>query len=197
MGRPWADLVLSWAVLGCSLAPFCGYRAKFENQQKTNSFCCFFSSLGPSAEGSCGGLGASWTVLGRLGTVLERLGAVLERLGVILGRLGTILKRPGTSWGVLGSSWSRFVAILEPSWGHLGATLGRPWVVLGLFWAVLGVLKLLLVAIDRTSKIIEKPIVFGGVSGWGPYGNGLCGGLGASWTVLRRLESALRADEKL
>ena len=33
--------------------------------------------------------------------------------------------------------------------------------------------------------------------GLGPSGKGSCGGVGASWTVLRRLESALRADEKL
>ena len=32
---------------------------------------------------------------------------------------------------------------------------------------------------------------------FGPFGKGSCGGLGASWTVLRRLESALRADEKI
>ena len=103
---------------------------------------CLGEGLAAFWSESWGGLRAVFgrlgAVLGRLGAVLERLGAVLERLGVILGRLGTILKRPVTSWDVLGSSWSRFVAILEPSWGYLGATLGRPWVVLGLFWAVLG-----------------------------------------------------------
>ena len=83
-------------------------------------------------------------------------------------------------WGVHGSSWGCF----GPSWG---------------------VLKLLLVAIEHTSKIIETHTQFSLVfKGWGPSGKGCCGGLGAFWTVLRRLhrereslESALRADEKL
>ena len=88
-----------------------------------------------------------------------------------------------------------------PSWSHLGAILEPPSGVHGSSWDCFGpswgVLKLLLVAIERTSKIIEKPLVFVGFSGLGLSGKGSCGGLGASWTVLRRLEPALRADEKL
>ena len=40
LGRPWVVLGLFWAVLECSLAPLCGYRANFENHQKR--FCWFF-----------------------------------------------------------------------------------------------------------------------------------------------------------
>ena len=108
---------------------------------------------------------------------------VWERLGSVLARSWDVL---GPSWDVLGRSW----VVLEPSCRHLGAVLGRlgailepPWGVhgssWGCFWPSWGVLKLLLVAIERTSKIIEKTTVFiGFFQVWGRLGRGLVAVLG-------------------
>ena len=56
---------------------------------------------------------------GRLGAELGRLEAILGRLGAVLGLSGGILGRPGRSWG-------RLEAVLEPSWGRLGAVWRGP-----------------------------------------------------------------------
>ena len=97
----------------------------------------------------------------------------MGRLGAILGRLGTVLRRSGTSWGGLGSSW-----------GHLAATSG----VHGSFWGCLvpswGVLRLLLLLIDRTPKVSNKRSVFVSLLRFGVVVKGFCGRLGDSWAVL-------------
>ena len=169
--------------------------------------------------GWCGLSGALGKVLQRFETnhgvvfqrslgVLERSWGVLERswsvFGVILGRLGTVLRRPGTSWGGLGSSRTRLVAILEPSWGvcgHLGtilepsgASMGRLGTVLGRLGVFFGSFLWLSSELRESSKNLQFLLVFLGL---GSSRMGSCGGLGASWTVLRRPESALEADEKL
>ena len=69
--------------------------------------------------------------------------------------------------------------------GRLGAVLGRLGVFLSLWLSS---------ELRKSLKNLQFSFVF---SGLGPSGKGSCGGLGASWTVLRRLESAFRADEKL
>ena len=61
--------------------------------------------------------------------------------------------------------------------GRLGAVFGRPW----------GVLELLLVAIERTSKIIEKLTVFIGFFKFGAVWEGI---LWRSWGVLDGLETS-------
>ena len=81
-------------------------------------------------------MGTSWGVLGRLEKVtwdvLARFGASWGGLEAVLGRLGVVL---GRSWADLGASWSG----LGVSWGGLGSHF---------------------VAVGRTFKIIEKPLVF-------------------------------------
>ena len=64
-------------------------------------------------------------------------------------------------------SWRGPGAVLGRSWGGLGAVLGRSWGVLGglvASWrglaAILERLGAVLVAIGRTTKNIEKPLVF-------------------------------------
>ena len=95
--------------------------------------------------------------MGRLGAVLERLWGdlgtswdSLEASSDVLGRSWVVLE---PSCSHLGAVLGRLVAILGQSWSHLGASMGRLGAVFGRPW---GVLKLLLVAIERTSKIIRK-----------------------------------------
>ena len=61
--------------------------------------------------------------------------------------------------------------------GRLGVVFGRSW----------GVLELLLVAIERTSKIIEKPTVFIGFFRFGAVWEGI---LWRSWGVLDGLDAS-------
>ena len=68
--------------------------------------------------------------------------------------------------------WVNLGAILEPPWGVHGSS----W---GCFWPSWGVLKLLLVAIERTSKIIEKTYSFHRFfQVWGRLGRDLVAVLG-------------------
>ena len=131
---------------------------------------------------------------GGLRAVFGRLEAILERLGASWGDLGTSWDGLEASWDVLGRSH----AALEPSCSHLGAVLGRlgailepPWGVhgssLGCFWPSWSVLKLFLVAIERTSKIIEKHKVFTGFFRFGAVWEGV---LWRSWGVLDGLETS-------
>ena len=145
---------------------------------------------------------------GGLRAVFGRLEAILGRLGASWGDLGTSWDGLEASWDVLGRSWvvsdpscshlgavlGRLAAILGPSWSHLGASMGRLGTVLGRLGVFFGSFLWLSSELRESSKNTQFLLVF---SGLGPSGKGSCGGLGASWTVLRRLESALRADEKL
>ena len=71
--------------------------------------------------------------------------------------------------------------------GRLGAVFVRLGVFLSFFLWLSSELR-------NSLKKLQFSQVF---SALGPSGKGSCGGLGASWTVLKRLESAVRADEKL
>ena len=70
---------------------------------------------------------------------------------------------------------------------RLGAVFGRLGVFLSSFLWLKSELR-------KSLENLKSSQVF---SGLGPSGKGSCGGLGASWTVLKRLESAERANEKL
>ena len=147
---------------------------------------------------SSSGLGASWS---GLGASWSGLGASWSGLGASWGDLGTSWDDLEASWDVLGRSWvvlepscSHLGAVLGPSWSHLGASMGRLGTVLGRLGVFLSSFLWLSIELRKSSKNLQFSLVF---SGLGPSGKGSCGGLGASWTVLRRLESALRADEKL
>ena len=129
---------------------------------------------------------------------MGRLGAVLERLW---GDLETSWDGLEASWDVLGRSWvvlepscSHLGAVLGPSWSHLGASMGRLGIVLGRLGVFLSSFLWLSSELRKSLKNQQFSFVF---SSLGPSGKGSCGGLGASWTVLKRLESAARADEKL
>ena len=100
---------------------------------------------------------------GCLGVPLGRLGAL--RLGVGAPRPDFVLSWGGlpTSWGsleaFLGRPWDILVAsggLLERSWGRLGSS----WTLLARPWAVLESLLHPVLAIWRTTKTIEKPLVF-------------------------------------
>ena len=146
--------------------------------------------------------GRSCNVLERiLGWFSSGLGASWSGLGASWGDLGTSWDDLEASWDVLGRSWvvlepscSHLGAVLGPSWSHLGASMGRLGTVLGRLGVFFGSFLWLSSELRKSSKNAKFLLVF---SGLGSSGKGSCGGLGASWTVLRRLESALRADEKL
>ena len=141
LGRPGASLGLSWGVLGPSWG----------------SVEASWSHLGTIL----GRLGLSCAVLGRLGAVWEPfrgpLGAVLEQSWAVVGRRRcvdlrkcrctkehrknqrTSIKcassglRLGPSWGALGALLGRLglsgASLRRPQavWGHLGAVWGPPW----------------------------------------------------------------------
>ena len=145
---------------------------------------------------------------GGLRAVFGRLEAILGRLGASWGDLGTSWDGLEASWDVLGRSWvvsdpscshlgavlGRLAAILGPSWSHLGASMGRLGTVLGRLGVFFGSFLWLSSELRESSKNLQFLLFF---SGLGSSRTGSCGGLGASWTVLRRPESALEADEKL
>ena len=110
---------------------------------------------------------------------MGRLGAVLGRLW---GDLGTSWDSLEASWDVLGRSW----VVLEPPSSHLGASMGRLGAVFGRLVVFLSSFLWLSSELRKSSKNKQFSQV---VSGLGPSGKGSCGGLGASWTVLKRLES--------
>ena len=142
--------------------------------------------------------GRSWS---GLGASCSGLGASWSGLGAYWGDLGTSWDELEASWDVLGRSWvvlepfcSHLGAVLGPSWSHLGASMGRLGIVLGRLRVFFASFLWLSSELRKTSKNQQFLLVFLGL---GSSRMGSCGGLGASWTVLRRPESALKADEKL
>ena len=88
----------------------------------------------------------------------------------------------------------RLGAILGPSWSQLRASIGRLGAVFGRLGVFLSSFLWLSSELRKSLKNLKFSKAF---SGLGPSGKGSCGGLGASWTVLKRFESAVRANEKL